>query len=137
MWRKYSNGVVLELNRRQRAKERAAMNVTGDDIHKEIKRLSRLIEAKSSELVNLLQESAEADVNYKIEYAKALLCAAGATVAEREAAALIVCERLLRDRKIKEAIADAGRESCRSLRDQLGAVSTVGGLVRAEMELAR
>jgi hypothetical protein len=78
----------------------------------------------------LLRDAPAADVAYKLAYAKALLGAEGSTVAEREALATPAVEHELRERKTTEAVADAAKESVRSLRDQLSAVQSVNANVR-------
>lgn len=111
------------------------MTVTPASVESEIRRLARKLEVKTDELADLFQSAAEADVLYRIEFAKALLLSQEKTVAEREADATVRCAALLTDRKCKDAIADAARESCRSLRDQLNAVQSVGANLRAQMQL--
>jgi hypothetical protein len=105
------------------------MTASPEDVEREVRRLARKLEAKTDELAELFHDAAEAEVAYRVEYAKA--------VAEREAAATVYCEKLLWDRKTKEAVADAAREAARSLRDQISAVQSVGAMVRSQMELAR
>jgi hypothetical protein len=96
----------------------------------ELRRLAHKLEAKTDDLAPLLQDAAEADVAYRLAYARALLCAEGKTVGEREAEATILTEKYLTERKVTEAIADACRESVRSLRDQLSAVQSVNANLR-------
>jgi hypothetical protein len=48
--------------------------------------------------------AAEADVAYRLAYAKALLRAEGGTVAEREAAAILAWADLLRERRISMSL---------------------------------
>lgn len=91
----------------------------------ELRRVAKKLEAQTDDLAPLLQSAAEAEVAYKLAYARALLGAEGKTVGDREAEATILTERQYTDRKIKEAVADACRESVRSLRDQLSAVQSV------------
>jgi hypothetical protein len=52
-------------------------------------------------------------------------------VSEREAAAILAVAEELRARKTTEAIADAAKESVRSLRDQVSALQSLNGNVRA------
>lgn len=110
-------------------------NVTPATVENEIRRLANKLEVKTDELADLFQAAADAEVVYRVEFAKALLRSQEKTVAEREADATVQCAALLTDRKCKEAVADAGRESCRSLRDQLNAVQSVGANLRAQMQL--
>ena len=75
-------------------------------------------------------------MNYKLAHARQLLRAEGDTVSEREAEALLACADLLRERRISEAIADACRESVRSLREQLGALRSLNANVREQAGLS-
>lgn len=112
------------------------MTVTPDKVEDEIRRLSRKLEAKTDELAEVFQSAADAEVAYRVEFAKALLRSQEKTVAEREADAMVQCAALLMDRKGKEAVADAAREAARSLRDQINAVQSISANLRAEMQLA-
>jgi hypothetical protein len=96
----------------------------------ELRRLAKLLEARTDAFAGLLQKAAESEVAQKVAYAKALLVAEGATVSEREAAALVATEKELRARKIAEAVADAARESIRSIRDEMTAVEAINRNVR-------
>jgi hypothetical protein len=99
--------------------------VTPAQAEAELRRLAHKLEERTDALAGLLTTAAEADVQYKLAYATALLRAKGDTVAEREAAAILAVETELRERRHTEAIADAAKESVRSLRDQLSAVQSV------------
>jgi hypothetical protein len=104
--------------------------VTPHQVEAELRRLAHKLEERTDALAGLLQAGAEADVAYRLAYAKALLAAEGTTVAEREARATLATQVELTDRKTTEAVADAGREAVRSLRDQLSAVQSVNANVR-------
>jgi hypothetical protein len=104
--------------------------VTPAQAEAELRRLARKLEAQCDALAGLLRAAAEADVQYRLAFAKALLAAKGSTVAEREAAATLACADELRERKHSEAVSDACRESVRSLRDQLSAVQSVNANIR-------
>jgi hypothetical protein len=110
--------------------------LTPTQTENELRRLAHKLEAKSDELAGLLRAAAEADVAYRLAYAKALLRAKGDTVGEREAAATLVVADELTARKVSEAVADACRESVRALRDQLSAVQSVNANVRQAAGLA-
>jgi hypothetical protein len=111
--------------------------LTPGQTENELQRLSNKLEAKTDHLASLLSEAAEAEVTYKIAYAKALLTSEGKTVAEREAKALISVEDLLMKRKTTEAIASACLESVRSIRDQLAAMQSLNANVRNQAGLSR
>lgn len=113
------------------------MTVSPASIENEIRRLARKLEQKTDDLADLFEAAAKAEVTYKVEFAKAVLASNGKTVGEREAEATEQCAGLYFDRKVAEAVADAARESVRSMRDQLSAVQSVGALLRSQMELSR
>jgi hypothetical protein len=104
--------------------------VTPHQAETELCRLARKLEERTGALADLLQTAAAADVSYRLAFAKALLAAEGATVAEREARATLATEAELRERRTTDAVADACREAVRSLRDQLSAVQSVNANVR-------
>jgi hypothetical protein len=104
--------------------------MTPPETEAELERLSSRLEAKSNVLGTLLRKAAEADVAYRVAYAKAMLVAQEKTVAERESWATVQCEALLLERKISEAIADACRESVRSIREQLQAMRSINSNAR-------
>jgi hypothetical protein len=62
--------------------------VTPHQVEAELRRLARKLEECTDSLCGFLRDAAEADVSYRLAYAKALLAAEGATVAEREACAV-------------------------------------------------
>jgi hypothetical protein len=99
--------------------------VTPAQVEAEIRRIAHRLEDRTDSLGALLEAAAEADADFKVAYAKALLQAEGDTVSEREARATLAVAAELRDRKHTEVIADAARESVRSLRDQLSALQSL------------
>jgi lactam utilization protein B len=103
----------------------------------ELRRLAKKLEDRTDVLAELLQTAAEADVTYRVSFAKALLDAKGKTVAEREAHATLFTSGELYERKTTEAVADACREAVRSLRDQLSAVQSVNANLRHAAGLDR
>ncbi len=112
------------------------MTITPRVIDDELRRLAHKLESRTDDLAELFNAASEAEAAYRVAFAKALLRSEEKTVARQEADALLKCERLFIDRKCKEAVADAGRESVRSMRDQITAVQSVGANMRAEMSLA-
>jgi hypothetical protein len=104
--------------------------VTPAQVEAEMRRVACKLEAKTDDLGGLLQRAAEADVDYRVGFAKSLLAAKGGTVGEPEARATLEVEAELRARKTTEATADACREAVRSLRDQLSALQSMNRNVR-------
>jgi hypothetical protein len=70
-----------------------------------------------------------------VAFARALLESDEGSDTRRKADADIRTEDLLRARLHAAAIADAAKESTRSMRDQLNAVQSVGAMLRAQMSL--
>lgn len=103
----------------------------------EVRRLSRRLEAKSDELAELFHAAGEAEAIYRVELAKATLRSEQTSDKRREADAMIQCEKLLLDRKTKEAVADAAKEAARHTASQLNAVQSIGAMVRESMRMAR
>lgn len=110
------------------------MPVSPFQVEQQLTRLSACLESKTDELGHLLQTAAEADVKFKVEHSKALLRSRAKTAGQREAEAIVDCADLLMAKRTSEAIADACRESVRSIRDQLSAAQTVANQLRAEMQ---
>jgi hypothetical protein len=88
------------------------------------------LEEKTDELAGLLEQVARADVAYRLASAKALLQVDGDTVPERDAQATLEVAAELTERKASEAIAEAAKESVRSLRDQLRAMQSLNANIR-------
>jgi hypothetical protein len=95
-----------------------------------LKRLSSQLRNRTEELPKLLDAAAEAEVVYRVEYAKALLTSTQTSDAKRAADATIQCEHLLRARRSSAAVANACRVSIDSLRDRLSAVQSLNANVR-------
>lgn len=98
--------------------------MTPQELDEELHRLNSRLEGKTEAFAILARDAAVAEVDYKIEFAKALLVSGKKTVSEREADALIQCEDYYRARKVNEAVANACLEAMRSIRDQISAVQS-------------
>lgn len=112
-------------------------DVTPERVESEVRRLARKLEERTDELAELFRIAAEAEVAYRVGYAKALLRSDERTVGRQEADATVATADLLQSRKIAEALAESAKESTRSLRDQISAVQSVGAMLRAQMSLAK
>lgn len=110
--------------------------LTPSQVQGEIERLSDELGRRSEALANLFQAAAEAEVNHKREYAKALLRSRAKTDKLRESEAITDTADLLLERHTTQAVADAAREAVRSLRNQLTAVCSIGANLRTEMQMA-
>jgi hypothetical protein len=105
------------------------------DIEAEISRLSGILEDRTQNYGDAIQEAATAEARYRVAHAKAFVRARILEkLAERtaDATATVECEELLLDRKAKEGLARALEEACRSLREQLGAVRTLSANIRSQ-----
>jgi hypothetical protein len=105
--------------------------LTQADIEAEISRIAHLLEARTETYADYASQAAEAEHAYRVGYAKAVLLSQQSTVAMREADATVQVGELLRQRRQREAVADATKESLRSFRDQLSAMQS---LLRAVKE---
>ena len=101
----------------------------------ELRRLSKKLEDKTDALAGLLQEAAQAEATYRIEHAKALLRSVCPTDKQKDADATEQTAVQLTLRKTSEAVADAAKESVRSLRDQLSACQSANANVRFQAGL--
>lgn len=100
----------------------------------EIQRLQQALVSKTHKLAVNLTKAGEAKVAYRIAYAGALLEAEG-SVAQREAEATLACAEQLTAMEMTAAVADASRESVRSIRDALNAAQSVSSMLKEQMRL--
>ena len=109
--------------------------LTPTDIERDLLRLCAHLEARTSDLAELLMASAEAEHAHKVERARSLLIADGKTAEIRGAQADHATEHLLHARLTATAEADACREAIRSTRAQIDAVRSMGTSLRSAMEI--
>lgn len=107
------------------------------DVERHLRDCLNTLTRKMVDLEQLEKDASDAEVEYKVGLAKAQLTSDRKSVEDRKADAMVKCERLYREAMVKGAVRDACRESVRAQRDILGAIQSVGALVRAESELAR
>jgi hypothetical protein len=113
------------------------MPLTPTQTEAELRRLARKLEERTDALAEVLQAAAEADVEYQVNYARAILVSNEKTVSRQEADATVRCEDLLWKRKTTEAVANAAKASVNSLRDQIDAVRSINSNVRHAAGLDR
>jgi hypothetical protein len=104
-------------------------------IESEIVRLGELLENTTHEFGKMVEEADMAEAHYRIAFAKAFVrYRLGEKSSEKtaEQQATIECEDLLLARKAAEGRARHLEESCRSLREQLGAARSLGANIRAQ-----
>lgn len=110
--------------------------LTQAEIEKYITDISDDLDSATHAYGDALNASAEAEGNYRVEYAKAMTrLKFGERKMSDEAAkqqATIECEELLHERLSKGAVERYLEERCRSLRARLDAVRTLSANVRAQ-----
>lgn len=109
------------------------MTLSANEIDDEIMRISQRLDKQVTVLAKRARAAAEADVEWKIAHAKAILTTEGATVGEREAKALLACEDVYRAHKAADAVLLAAQEAGRSLRSQADALRTLATSQRAAL----
>lgn len=100
-------------------------------VEQEILRISGLLDHQVGEVAKRARAAAEAEVAWKLAYARHSLIAEGKTVGERDAAALLECEDELKAHKYADAVLLAAQEAGRSLRAQIDALRTLAANQRA------
>lgn len=98
----------------------------------EISRLCSKLEAETETYADMIRNAAEAEVNYKREFAKVLLRTSG-TVAERDAESTLAVADKLMERRLSEAIAGAQKELLATLRAELSALQTLAANLREQV----
>lgn len=100
------------------------------EVEQELERLIERLEVATDDYAVMAREAGEAEVGYKVAYAKALLTASG-TVAIREATATVATEVEALRRRIAEARVQAQRELLFTIRGAIDAVRTISASLRA------
>ncbi len=99
--------------------------LTPVEVESEIFRLSNLLEKATTELSKRARRNAEAETDYKISFAKAMLKAQGDTVGAREAEAMLIVEDQFHTRHLTAALLQSAQEASRNYRAQLSAMQSV------------
>lgn len=108
-----------------------------NDIAREMRRLSGVLNDELAELRSQAQKKAEAEHAYRKAVALAWLDAPEGTVPEREAHVNAECADLRFDRDLAEGSERAALEGVRNARQQLSAVQSWLAAHRAEAEFVR
>lgn len=105
------------------------------EVESEIRRLSRELEKLSVAIGDAATRAAQADVDYKREYARGIVChrGKGGTVAERDALVHGEVEAEYEKKQLAEAVYRTFQERGRNLRAQLDALRTIAANVRHVM----
>lgn len=119
------------------------MNVlTQAGVEEEILRLCSLLDdSVEHDLPDRALSAANSEAEYRVEYAKQILLAGNqpgsarnglTTVDEREAIALVRCERLLRERLVSEALYETVKQRNHAIRTRIDALRTVSANLRGQ-----
>lgn len=103
-------------------------------ITQELVSLSKKLALASNDYTDACREAADKRSTYDVERAKELLRTKGKTVGEREAHVSIVCESVMRDARISEAMREALKERLKALTATLNATQTRASFLKAEMK---
>lgn len=103
------------------------------EIEEEVWRISQKLDHQVGVVATRARAAAEAEVAYKLAHAKAILRVEGATVAERDAKALLECASEYALYKGADAVLLAAQEAGRSLRAQIDALRTLSAAQRAAL----
>lgn len=105
-------------------------------VEDEIRRLSNELTKATSFNAQAAERAAQADVDYKLARARALidLRGKGGTVPEKEATVLASVATQFENAKLAEAIYEASKEKGRNLRTQLDALRTIAANIRAAID---
>lgn len=103
-------------------------------INAELLDFSRKLAVASNEYTDACTDAANKRTDRDVQWAKELLKSTGKTVSEREAEVMIICESVVRDCRISEAMRDALKERIRALQGVLNATQTRASFEKAEMK---
>lgn len=96
---------------------------------------SRKLAIASNEYTDACRKAANSRSDYDVAKAKALLKSKHKTVGERQSEAMEVCEDVMREARIDEAMRDALKERIRALESVLNATQTRSRFLEHEMKL--
>ena len=105
--------------------------LTQADVEDELVRLSDRLEESTHELAKHMQAYAQAEVNFKRAFAQTFVKAEGAMDLREQIAVLETADERMAWRSA-EALKDSTQELCRTYRNQIDALRTIGANVRAQ-----
>lgn len=105
------------------------------ELAEELQRLSTLVDQSLAYLKDKTIEYAQAEDEYRMSKAKALLNADASTVADREAHAVLATSAERQRAHLAEGMQRAALEAVRSRRAQLSAIQTLVNLFKAEIDM--
>lgn len=104
-------------------------------INAELLDFSRKLALASNEYAEACADAANKRTDRDVRWAQELLKSKGKTVSEREAEVMVICETVVRDCRISEAMRDALKVRVRALSDVLNATQTRASFLKDEMKL--
>lgn len=108
--------------------------ITPAMVEAELRRLCGLADALADDLDTLARDAAEAEADYRLCKARAVLASEAGSADRRDAAALDECAEAFTRHLSAAAALNAATERARLLRSQLDAVRSVGASVRTALE---
>ena len=104
-------------------------------INQELLDYSRKLALAVNEYDKACVDAAAKRTDRDVQWAKEMLKAEGKTVSDREAEVMVICESVVRDCRISEAMRDALKERIRALQSVLNATQTRAAFLKAEMKI--
>lgn len=105
--------------------------LTQADVEDELVRLSDALEKATYRLADESQAAAKAEVDFKRAFAQVFVQAEGAMDLREQIAVLETADQRMKWRT-SEALRDSTQELCRTYRNQIDALRTIGANVRAQ-----
>ena len=105
-------------------------------ISQELVDYSRKLAIASNEYTEACRKAANDRSSYDVEKAKAMLKSKLKTVGERQSEAALLCEEIMREARVSEAMRDALKERIRALESVLNACQTRASFLKAEMKFS-
>jgi hypothetical protein len=104
-------------------------------ISQELIEFSKKLAIAVNEYDRSCADAANKRTDRDVRWAQELLKSQGKTVSEREAEVMIICETVVRDCRIAEAMRDALKERIRALQSVLNATQTRAAFLKAEIKM--
>jgi Iap family predicted aminopeptidase len=104
-------------------------------INQELLDYSRKLALAVNEYDTACVDAANKRTDRDVRWAQEMLRSEGKTVADREAEVMVICEAIVRECRISEAMRDALKERIRALQSVLNAAQTRAAFLKAEMKI--
>ena len=103
-------------------------------INQELLDYSKKLAVASNEYTEACRKAADSRSDYDVAKAKTMLKSALKTVGDRQSEATVICEGVMRQARIDEAMRDALKERIRALESVLNAAQTRAAFLKSEMK---